>query len=446
MNSPTEYMNVILIDDDKDLIQALQQALELEDIQVQCFRNPAKALKKITDDFDGAIITDVRMPEMDGLNLFKKIQMIDPEIPVIVITGHADVPMILSSIKEGVFDFLAKPVSTEQLITSAIRGCKTRSLVLENRRLKDLAQLVTQTDVLIGESKPMVHLREIIAQIAKADVDILIEGETGTGKQTVARMIHELSARSQFPFVDVNCASIPIDTASEELFGRLRHEPTKLGHRRKGKLEAADRGILYLNKLESAPLDLQGTLLELVDQDENKSKSSLNERPFDVRIIASSLEDLQTHVSSQKFRPDLYFKLNTFKITMPSLRDRREDIPFLFAHFLKEASEKFKKKIPTIKMDARKHLYEYDWPGNVQELKNYAQTIVLGITHPTDNMGLANLSLPERVEHFEGAIIRSALKQAMGSVPKTIEILNIPRKTFYDKVKRHSIDLKRYRV
>lgn len=446
MNNHIDQSNVILIDDDKDLIQALRQAFELEDITVQCFRNPTKALKIISEDFDGAIVTDVRMPEMDGLDLFKKIQTIDPEIPVIVMTGHADVPMVLSSLRDGVFDFLAKPISTEQLISSARRGCKTRSLVLENRRLKDLTQLVTQKDVLIGESKPMVHLREIIAQIARADVDILIEGETGTGKQTVARMIHELSDRARFSFVDVNCASMPTDTASEYLFGRLKQEPASSLRRPKGKLETADRGILYLNKLESAPLDLQGTLLELVEKDETKSKSYFNGKSFDVRIIASSLEDLQVYVASQKFRPDLYFKLNTFKITIPSLRDRREDIPFLFAHFLKEASEKFQKKIPKIKMDERKHLYDYDWPGNVQELKNYAQTIVLGITHPTENIGLENLSLPERVEHFEGAIIRSALKQSMGSVPKTIEILSIPRKTFYDKVKRHNIDLKRYRI
>jgi len=446
MNNHIDQSNVILIDDDKDLIQALRQAFELEDITVQCFRNPTKALKIISEDFDGAIVTDVRMPEMDGLDLFKKIQTIDPEIPVIVMTGHADVPMVLSSLRDGVFDFLAKPISTEQLISSARRGCKTRSLVLENRRLKDLTQLVTQKDALIGESKPMVHLREIIAQIARADVDILIEGETGTGKQTVARMIHELSDRARFSFVDVNCASMPTDTASEDLFGRLKQEPASSLRRQKGKLEAADRGILYLNKLESAPLDLQGTLLELVEKGETKSKSYFNGKSFDVRIIASSLEDLQVYVASQKFRPDLYFKLNTFKITIPSLRDRREDIPFLFAHFLKEASEKFQKKIPKIKMDERKHLYDYDWPGNVQELKNYAQTIVLGITHPTENIGLENLSLPERVEHFEGAIIRSALKQSMGSVPKTIEILSIPRKTFYDKVKRHNIDLKRYRI
>jgi len=445
MNNHKEQLNVILIDDDKDLIQALEQAFELEDIAVKCFRNPTKAIKHISDDFDGAIITDVRMPEMDGLDLFKKIQTIDPEIPVIVMTGHADVPMVLSSLRDGVFDFLAKPISTEQLISSARRGCKTRSLVLENRRLRDLTQLVTQKDALIGESKPMVHLREIIAQIARADVDILIEGETGTGKQTVARMIHELSDRARFPFVDVNCASMPTDAASEELFGRLKHESVSSLGRHKGKLEAADRGILYLNKLESASLDLQGTLLELVEKDEAKAKSYFNGKSFDVRIIASSLEDLQVYVSSQKFRPDLYFKLNTFKITIPSLRDRREDIPFLFAHFLKEASEKFQKKIPKIKLNDRKHLYDYDWPGNVQELKNYAQTIVLGITHPTENMALENLSLPERVEHFEGAIIRSALKQSMGNVPKTIEILSIPRKTFYDKVKRHNIDLKRYR-
>lgn len=438
-------MNVILIDDDVDLIQALQQAFELEDMSVQSFRNPLKALKAIRADFDGAIVTDVRMPEMDGLDLFKKIQAIDPKIPVIVMTGHADVPMVLSSLRDGVFDFLAKPVSTDQLISSVRRGCETRTLILENRRLRDLTHLTTQKDLLIGESIAMTQLREMVAQIAKADVDILLEGETGTGKRTIAKLIHRLSVRSRYNFVDVNCASLSNDYAAAELFGQEDANSSHLHRRRKGKASEADRGILYLNKLGSAPLELQGKLLSLVEDRKVKPIGSTSAQPVDIRIIASSLEDLQSNVSTQKFRSDLYFRLSTFKLKIPSLRDRREDIPFLFAHFLQEASDKFQKKIPKIKADTRKHLYEYDWPGNVQELKNYAQSIVLGITHPDDDLGLANLSLPERVEHFEGALIRSALKQSTGNVPKTIEILNIPRKTFYDKVKRHNIDLRRYR-
>ena len=438
-------MNVILIDDDVDLIQALQQAFELEDMNVQSFRNPVKALKAIKSDFDGTIVTDVRMPEMDGLDLFKKIQAIDPKLPVIVMTGHADVPMVLSSLRDGVFDFLAKPISTEQLISSVRRGCETRALILENRRLRVLSHLTTEKDLLIGESIAMTQLREMIAQIAKADVDILIEGETGTGKQTIAKLIHGLSARSRYNFVDLNCASLSNENAATELFGQESPNSSQIQRRRKGKASEADRGVLYLNKLGSASIELQGKLLSLVEDRKVRPIGSTSAQPVDIRIIASSLEDLQNHVSTQKFRSDLYFRLNTFKLKIPSLRDRREDIPFLFAHFLKEASDKFQKKIPKIKTDTRKHLYEYDWPGNVQELKNYAQSIVLGITHPDDNLGLANLSLPERVEHFEGAIIRSALKQSMGSVPKTIEILSIPRKTFYDKVKRHNIDLKQYR-
>jgi len=379
MDSNAPKNNVILIDDDKDLIEALQQAFELEDINVQCFRNPIKALKVIDDDFDGTIVTDVRMPEMDGLDLFKKINAIDPQIPVIVMTGHADVPMVLSSLRNGIFDFLAKPVSTEHLISSVIRGCETRSLVLENRRLRDLTQYTTHKDMLIGESMAMTQLRSMIAQISKADVDILIEGETGTGKQTVAKLIHSLSDRSRYRFIDLNCASLAKDTAANELFGREREDQPSFHYRRRGKIEEADRGILYLNKLESASLDLQGQLVNFVENRKLRPVGSSGGRQVDIRIIASSLEDLQSYVSIQKFRSDLYFRLNTFKLKIPALRDRREDIPFLFAHFLKAASEKFQKNIPHIKSDARKHLYEYDWPGNVQELKNYAQAIVLGI-------------------------------------------------------------------
>lgn len=438
-------MSVILVDDDKDLIEALGQAFELEDINVKSFRNPVKALKAIDDSFKGTIVTDVRMPEMDGLDLFKKIYAIDPQIPVIVMTGHADVPMVLSSLKDGVFDFLAKPIATKELISSAIRACETRALVLENRRLSALTQLTTQQETLIGDSESMTHLREMISQIAAADVDVLIEGETGTGKQTVARMIHKLSDRSRHRFVDLNCASLVNETALEELYG-LEGSSTPYRRRRKGKVENADRGILYLNKLESTGLDIQGQFLQIVENREIIPIDGNSSQRVDIRIIASSSVDLHNRVISQEFRSDLYFRLNTIRLKIPALRERREDIPLLFAHFLNEAAAKFKKKIPRIKADTRRHLYEYDWPGNVQELKNFSQAVVLGITHPDDNSGLSGLSLPKRIEHFEAATIRSALQQSSGNVPKTIEILGIPRKTFYDKVNRHKINLKQYRV
>lgn len=439
-------LNVILIDDDKDLIAALSQAYELADFNVQSFRNPVQALKHIHDGFDGAVVTDVRMPEMDGLDLYKRINKIDPKLPVIVMTGHADVPMVLSTLKEGIFDFLAKPIATEELISATRRACETRALVLENRELRNLTDMAAQEDILIGNSHEMTQLRELISQIANAEVDILIEGETGTGTEAVARIIHKLSHRARHKFIPINCAALSGDSALEELFGLDGTSQTHFRRKRIGKIEMADRGVLYLDKLDSIPSHLQGQILRVVENRDITPIGASQSKHVNIRIIASATEDLIRRVDMQTFRSDLYFKLNTIKIKVPALRDRKEDIPLLFAHFLNEAAKKFNKKVPHIKKDARKHLYEHNWPGNIQELKNFAQATILGVTHPNDSSDSGHLTLPQKVEYFEAATIQSALRQCAGNVPETIKVLGIPRKTFYDKINRHNIDLKKYRV
>lgn len=438
-------MHVLLVDDDKDLLGALTQAYELSDVSVKPYRSATEALKDIDAGLKGIIVTDVRMPEMDGLEFYRKIKKIDPDIPVIVMTGHADVPMVLSVLKEGVFAFLAKPIVTEELISTSQRALDSRSLVLENRNLRELANQTIDKNMLIGDSDAISKLRETIHQIAKAEVDILIEGETGTEKETAARMIHSLSDRSRFKFINVNCAALSPETSSEDLYGIDGRHNSSFKIQRAGKIEAADRGTLYLDKLDSLPGEIQGQFLNIVEKREISPVGSEASKYIDTRIIAACSPELNKRVEAQNFRSDLYFGLNTIRLIIPPLRDRREDIPLLFAHYVELACKKFEKKTPRLRPDARRHLYEHNWPGNNQELENFAQAIVLGINHPEDASNLVEISLPERVERFEASTIRSALRQSSGDVKTTINLLKIPRKTFYDKVTRHKIDLKKYR-
>ena len=438
-------MHVLLVDDDKDLLAALTQAYELSDMSVKPYRNAVEALKEIDRGLKGIIVTDVRMPEMDGLDFFRKVKAIDPEIPVIIMTGHADVPMVLSVLKEGVFSFLAKPIVTEELISTSQRALESRALILENRNLRTLANLAIDKNILIGESNAITKIRETINQIAKAEVDILIEGETGTEKEAVARAIHQFSSRSRYKFVNINCAALSPESSSEDLYGIDGRHNSNFRIQRAGRIEIADGGTLYLDNLCSLPKEIQGQFLNVVEKRLISPVGSETTKDVDIRIVATCSPELDKKVAAKDFRSDLYFRLNTIRLVIPPLRDRREDIPLLFAHYVELASKKFSKKAPRLKPDARRHLYEHDWPGNNQELENFAQAIVLGINHPEDTSNLAEISLPERVERFEASTIRSALRQNNGDVKSTVKFLKIPRKTFYDKVTRHKIDLKKYR-
>lgn len=439
-------MHIILIDDDQDLLTALSEAYELADISIKPFQNPAKALKSINSGLTGAVVTDVRMPEMDGIDLFRKVQEIDPKIPVILITGHADVPMVLSMLKEGVFDFLSKPLNIEDLIATSLRALETRHLVLENRELRKLADKANESEELIGESAGIVQLRDIIRQVAKANVDVLIEGETGTERSIVAKLLHRLSGQSQNPFVKINCAALSVEGAASELFGHGVNGTASYNRRQSsGKIESSNRGMLFLDKIDHMPAALQGQMLSVVENREITPVGNTRAKKLDLRIVASCTQNLSTLVESREFSSDLYFRLNTVKLSIPPLRERREDIPLLFAHFLSKSSEELGKKIPRIKADTRTYLYDYDWPGNIRELKNYAQAVILGINNPDNDSKLNNISLPQRVQQFEAATIKASLRQSKGAVSQTIAQLKIPRKTFYDKIKKYDIDLSKYR-
>jgi two-component system C4-dicarboxylate transport response regulator DctD len=431
-------MRTLLIDDDDTLRAMLRQAFELDDLDVAVLSDPHEALSLLSPDFAGAVVTDVRMPGIDGMELFRRTRAIDPDIPVIMMTGHADIPMVVDALKQGVFDFIPKPFSTDHLLASAKRAMEHRSLILENRALRARAQRVDEADVLIGESPVMVQLRETIRQVALADIDVLIEGETGTGKELVALLLHRWGPRRARPFVAINCAALPPGIAEAELLGYAPgvHAQYRGGH--VGRIEQSHGGTLFLDEIASMPLPLQGVLLRVIEEREVAAIGSDRPRALDLHVIASTNIDLGEAVADGRFRKDLLYRLNPVQLRVPALRERRSDVPLLFAHFIEEARERVGQDVPPIGREIHAHLNAHEWPGNVRELRSYAQRVALGLHRPTAEAE-APSDLNQLVADFEAGIIRAALGRAGGDVSVVIEQLGVARNTMYDKLKRYGI-------
>jgi two-component system C4-dicarboxylate transport response regulator DctD len=444
MSAFVTRQHIIFVDDDDALRAATTQSLELADIEVRAFAEAGAALAEIDEGFAGAVITDIRMPRIDGLEFFARISAIDPDIPVILITGHADVPMAIGALKGGAFDFLSKPYATDHLVASARKALETRRLILDNRMLRAAAETSVDSP-LIGDSPAMAQLRATILQIARADIDVLVEGETGTGKELAALLLHRKGPRSGRPFVAVDCAALPEQLAEVELLGHDRGAAGYGPVAREGRIEQADRGTLFLDGIDNMPFAIQAKLLRVVEERKVQPIGATEPRSVDLRIVASARSDLHEAVRAGTFREDLFYRLNVVRLRMPPLRERRADIPQLFAHFVEEAAGRMGGQDFSMGDAARRHLIEHDWPGNVRELRNFAYSEVLGIAPRVAATSEAMPTLPERVAQFEAHAIRDALAITGGDVAATLAILRVPRKTLYDKIARHGIEIKSYR-
>lgn len=441
---------VLLVDDDRPLLHATAQTLELADFAVTALGSAAEALARLGADFPGVVVSDIRMPGMDGLQLFERIRQVDAEIPVILVTGHGDVPTAVKAIQDGAYDFIAKPFASERLIQCVHRAVEKRGLVLENRRLRDAARQAEDDFPLIGQTPVMDRLRQTLRQIADTDVDVLVTGETGSGKEVVARLLHGWSRRAKGNFVALNCGALPEQVIESELFG---HEPgafTGAQKKRIGRIEHSSGGTLFLDELESMPLSTQIQLLRVLEMREVTPLGTNEVRPVDIRIVAAAKVDLADPEQRRAFREDLYYRLNVVSLTIPPLRERRDDIPLLFSYFAERAARRFQRTAPALSGDILRHLREHNWPGNVRELSHFAERAVLGMMPPAvpstapSATSPETVSLPERLERLEAEIIREALTTHGGNVQETIAALGIPRKTFYDKLQRHGIVRKEF--
>lgn len=442
----SEATPVFLIDDDKDLLKATQQTLDLAGFSVSAFSAAADALRLLDSDFSGVIVSDIRMPHIDGLQLFDRIRQLDEDLPVILVTGHGDIPMAVKAIQDGAYDFIAKPFAADRLVQSVRRAAEKRRLILDNRTLRAAADQAQGGLPLIGQTPAMERLRHTLRQIADTDVDVLVTGETGSGKEVVATLLHRWSRRAKGNFVALNCGALPDTVIESELFG---HEPgafTGAQKKRVGRIEHSSGGTLFLDEIESMPPSAQLQMLRVLEMREVTPLGTNEVRPVDLRVVAAAKVDLGDPRQRADFREDLYYRLNVVTISIPPLRERRDDIPLLFGYFSERAAERFKRPVPAISSALQLHLRQHEWPGNVRELSHFAERFVLGLEGQSPSGATQSAStgealpLPLRVERYEGEIIRQTLMQNEGDVRRTIEILGIPRKTFYDKLQRHGIE------
>ncbi|MBC2885276.1 sigma-54-dependent Fis family transcriptional regulator [Ochrobactrum sp. CM-21-5] len=438
---------VLLVDDDKALRRATRQTLELAGYMVTDFGNASDTLAEISPAFDGVIVTDVRMPQIDGLQLFARIRDIDTDLPVILITGHGDIPMAVQALHDGAYDFIAKPFAADRLVHSVRRAGEKRRLVLENRALRQAVEDTDDDTPLIGQTPAIENLRRTLRDIADTDVDVLVAGETGSGKEVVAQLLHRWGRRSRGNFVALNCGALPETVIESELFGHEAGAFTGAQKKRIGRIEHASGGTLFLDEIESMPVATQVKLLRVLEMREITPLGTNEVRPVDLRVVAAAKVDLGNPSARRDFREDLYYRLNVVTLSIPPLRERRDDIPLLFAHFLARAANRFQRDIPTINAVTHRYLMSHDWPGNVRELAHFADRVALGVITLPDTPSTSNGPdpLPKRLERYEETLIRETLAAHNGNVQDTIEALGIPRKTFYDKMQRHGINRADYR-
>ncbi len=440
-----ENAKVLVVDDDDDLRHALIQSLELAGYEVNGYSNGQGVLSHINRSLYGVLVTDIRMPAIDGMELLSKVLEIDPAIPTILITGHGDISTAVDAMRNGAYDFIEKPFASERLVGAVSRALEKRRLVLENRTLRE--ELSGQEDLgkrLVGRTPSMLKLRSEISALAQTDVDVLIWGETGSGKEVVARALHEEGSRKDKPFIALNCGAIPVEMMESELFGHESGAFTSANKQRVGKLEYANGGTIFLDEIESMPLELQVKLLRVIETRSIERLGSNNVIDLDIRFIAATKTDLEVASQQQLFRADLYYRLNVVTLTIPPVRERKEDIPALMHHLAREARTRYRREIPEYTPELMAELMSYDWPGNVRELRNVVDRWVLGL-----GIGLSSdeplsttsslVDLPTQMANIEKHLIATALSANNGSIKKTYEQLQISRKALYEKMKKYQL-------
>ncbi|NNL72169.1 MAG: sigma-54-dependent Fis family transcriptional regulator, partial [Silicimonas sp.] len=394
--------------------------------------------------FPGVLVTDIRMPGTDGLTLMRRALEIDPEFPVILVTGHGDVDMAVQSMRDGAYDFIDKPYDPSRMVETIRRALDKRRLTIENRMLR---RQVGGRDAiesrLTGRTPVMIALREQIRAVAQTDADVLITGETGTGKEVAARALHRASARAEKPFVHINCAALPPDLVESELFGHEAGTYPGAARARYGRFEHARGGTIFLDEIDSLEFKLQAKLLLAVQNRVVTRLGSNDPIDLDVRFIAASKQDLEVAAQQGGFRSDLLYRLNVVTLRMPELSARREDVPKLFLHLVDEAAARYKRSAPDVPGAVLTSVAARDWPGNVRELRNAAERFALGLALEIGGMEpeteAGDGSLAAQMARHEKSLIAAAIAANQGSLKATYESLGLSRKSLYEKMQKHGL-------
>jgi len=439
---------VFFIDDETDMRLANQQTFALADIEAEFFADAESAIIAMKERLPLVVISDIRLPGISGLQLLNTLQQRDLDLPVILITGHGDISMAVEAIRNGAYDFIEKPFASDRLIEHTRKALEKRQLTLENRELKKALQnKETLGPRIIGNTPSMLTLKQMVNRVADSHADILLYGETGTGKELVARSLHEQSQRRSNNFVAVNCGAVPENLIESELYGHEKGAFTGADTQRIGKFEYAQGGTLFLDEIESMPMQAQVRLLRVLQERSLERIGSNKAIDLDIRIIAATKVNLK---EAANFRQDLYYRLNMVTLDLPPLRHRKEDIAKLFHHFLLIAAARYGKAAPALPANSLQALLSHDWPGNVRELRNAAERYILlgslSDLNDVSNDVNAGLSLAEQVEAFEKTLIEQALSLTNGSIKNTMHALNLPRKTLYDKMQKHEIEKQNFKA
>jgi len=445
--------SVIFVDDDPHIRQAIAQTLTLEDLSIACFEDARSGLESISQDYEGVVLCDYNMPGMDGLEMLDRIRAMDETIPVIILTGQGDISTAVTAMQQGAYDFIEKPFDHDELLELLRHALEKRHLALENRRLKaQLKHLARPGPRILGDSAGMQKVMATIDPVLDISANILLHGETGSGKDALARYIHENSPRSTHNFVAINCGAVPENLIESELFGHEAGAFTGADKRRIGKIEYAHKGTLFLDELESMPMALQVKLLRVLEEQRVERLGSNQVQDVDVRIIAATKADLKQLSDEGEFRADLYYRLNVVKLDIPPLRERKDDIPVLFHHFVLIAAARYDRESIPLDASQAARLMQHSWPGNVRELRNLAERYVLlgpVALDENDSSVTANVSgrqtLSEMMDDFERSAVVSALNTCHGSIKDTMVQLGIARKTLYDKMKKYGLDKAQFR-
>ena len=439
-------ISVLVVDDEESMRASIEQWLRLAEFEVAAFARAETALSRIDYHFPGILVCDVKMPDLDGMEVLHRLSALDPDLPVILITGHGDIAMAVTAMHRGAYDFIEKPFDPVRLVDAIRRACEKRRLTLENRRLREQVDGGGIEARLPGHSRAIERLRREVLELAATDVNVVVYGETGAGKEVVAHCLHDFSARRAARLVAINCAAIPETMFESEVFG---HEPgafTSAMKRRTGKIEYAHRGTLLLDEIEAMPLQFQVKILRVLEERVVERLGSNDPAPANVRTVAASKVHLPTAIDQGRFRADLYYRLGVAEIHVPPLRERGEDILLLFRHFASQAARAHGRELHPPDTAVQHALMAHHWPGNVRELRNAADRYALGVG-PAPGSPATTADAPaharplaERVEAFEKRLIEQALEQSKGNVAIAMEHLGLPRRTLNEKMLKYGVD------
>ena len=446
--------SIFIIDDEKEICESIKMILEYEHYKVDYSTSAPEGIERLFMGHYSALLLDINMPVMNGFEVIKKVKDNHPSLAVIIISAHGSVENAIKATRLGAFDFLEKPIDRDKLLISVRNAVDQTNLIIENREIK---QVLSGSETILGSSRAISHILDMIDKVAPLDTRVLITGENGTGKELVAKAIHNRSTRKDKLFIEVNCAAIPNELIESELFGHEKGSFTGAIQQRIGRFEMANKGTLFLDEIGDMSLQAQAKVLRAIEDGRIERVGGGKKIDVDVRIVSATNKNLIEEIEKGTFREDLYHRLNVIPIQIPPLRERVDDIPVLVNNFIAEITAKHKKPLIKLNDDAMKFLQTMEWSGNVRELRNSVERIIIivdkkeiskkdieflfpsGQGHMSDLISLSN-SFQEFKEKAEKAFILKQLELNNWNVTKTAEVLEIQRSHLYNKIKKYGID------